>query len=139
MTEISELLERVKAATGREVALEREIMCSIGGWQRLSPSQHPRNHKHPMFVDTQEGYGTFEGQTLYRDVPRVMTSIDAALALVERCLPPDTIVVMKQHASGKYFHVEMETDEGDFTAYNHPSMPLAILAALLTALQETQK
>lgn len=131
--EIEALLERVKAATGREIALEREIMCTIGGWHRLSPLQHPRNHKHPMFVDTREGYSSHEGQTLYRDVPRIMESIDAALALVERKLPGWWWL----REDGQSIRL-VGPDNGDCypsAVGRHHLVPLAILAALLTALE----
>jgi len=133
MTILESLLEQVKQATGREIALEREIMCTVGGWQRLSPSQHPRNHKHPMFVDTQEGYGTFEGRTLYRDVPRIMESVDAAVALVERKFPNSMKRVFDNPDDGSS-RAELVTETGLISGGDAETWPLAILAAALSAL-----
>lgn len=129
---LEDLLARVNRASRREIALERAIMCGPGGWVRLKPSEHPRNHKHPMFVDTQEAYGTFEGQTLYRDVPRIMESVDAAIAFIERVLPGRAAELLREALSdlGKRFAWHIRTEKPGEIAM----LPLALLAVGLSAL-----
>ena len=122
MMDNSELLERVKAATGPSHQLDAEIYATLGG----APHTTKAGRRTVPLIMKEDP----------KEWPDYTGSIDAALALVERLLPPDTSLTMKQHASGQYFHVEMETDDDDVTAYNHPSLPLAILAALLTALKD---
>lgn len=129
MTDLAGLLERVKAATGpdddgsnpdwrmRKRALDADIW-GLG---------------HEVVWDGLAYYEPAPEQS-WVIVPHVTASIDAALALTERVLPGGVDAVLKLQTGGKYFHAELETEEGDETAFNHPSLPLAILAAMLSAI-----
>lgn len=106
MSDLMELLERVRKATGPDRELERDIMV--------------------------EAFG--DGVRNALPVPTYTASIDAALALVERKLP-GWIWMLDKNESGPFdFVLWAETGLRAKANAMGPTAPLAILAALLTAL-----
>lgn len=125
MTDLNELLERVKAATGPDRFLDEDIASELeNGWKW--------NESARCFV-TPEGF--------MDTAPKYTASTDAALALVERVLPGAasertawrghyrcTLIETNEegwHNGGKHFRIE---------ATSQASEPIAILAALLSVL-----
>lgn len=105
MTDIGELLERVKAARGADMLLSNDMWRALRG-------QEP-------------------GSILYHETPDVTASIDAAIALVERVLPGWRWNIghdANDELHATIWHGVTEQDEYGATA------PLAILAALLLSL-----
>lgn len=134
VADIASLLERVKAATEGDCDLDREIALALG-W---TPPAMGLPHWH----DDDGNHWTA--------LPDWSTSIDAALALVERLSP---IGPMTAHSLSHSLARDGEEwwnfrikhyvdDEGEppkvhyGTAY---TAPLAILIALLTALKENHR
>lgn len=116
--ELKELIERVKAATGPDRELDEDI----------------RIHFDPV------------GSVFYSESKAYTGSIDAALALVERCLPGWTVARMSQ-GDNRLWTVELR--EGFLTSYGKvviqpdhwqgTTLPLAIILALLTALDKKEE
>lgn len=129
--ELSELLERVKAATGPDWEINMYIEWALGDWDNLGG--HRIKHK-----VTGE-----ERQTSYPPSPPITSSIDAALALVDLKLPGWARYISKH--DGEYFcSLWLENPEDNTTPLHSAeatgkSDPLAILAALLTALLNTKE
>jgi hypothetical protein len=142
MSDFEQLLERVRSAKEADQSLSRAIMLSLGGWHRVTPAQG--GGKHGKYIAPEDWMGrdsygkpildSLHGTTMYRDVPHVTSSIDAALALVEKALP------------GFGFYLRQDKD-GCGCGLVYPEYPrvtpahcsaatpaLAILAALLSAL-----
>lgn len=116
MSDLNELFERVKKATGPDRKLDIAIAR-----QTHHPSMDGCNPDHDNFI--------MAGSKMDRRIPAFTASIDAALALVERVLPgwPQQWAEMLREAMD------------DLWAETSPQMPiirlpLAILAALLSAL-----
>lgn len=124
MTErLEELLERVEKATGPSLQLDCEIQVALD----IRPDWAVGDTRPLVIRDGHVEVGEY-GPGLI--TPSYTASIDAALGLVERCLP------------GKGWQVS-ELDAGNFVAFvrREPytpkplaTAPLAILAALLRAL-----
>lgn len=113
MSDLAELLVRVKAATGPDREIDRAI-------ERLE-----------------------HGPDVIPFTPAYTASIDAALALVERVLPGWFVDHMGADVAGsigdmKTFGWMVEISDG-MTGYQGqaPILPLAILLALIQALGET--
>lgn len=98
---MTDLLERVKAASGPDRELDGEV--------------------HDFATQTVEQYA-----------PAYTASVDAALALVERLLPG-----WNWHLNrlGQPRAVINDGPKAQFECWDNTTLPLAILAALLTALQ----
>lgn len=138
MDEIRELLERLKAATGPDKILDRDVLCAIDGW---SYEKRGRDRQPWMYGAKGErrdppGVGVF-------GAPRPTASIDAALALTERLLPGWVFDHVGQDAAGsrgQMHHMgwtaEISDGAGEPCAFQGmaPTLPLAILSALLSAL-----
>ena len=124
--DIASLLAKVKAATGPDSDLDRAIINGLGyhAWAGRMSYRDP-----PMWVD----FGS----------SHVTGSIDAALALVERLLPGWGVETMSP-AGGEYAACNMwlpPPNGGPEALWRRSSgksvtLPLAILAALLTSLKE---
>lgn len=140
--ELEQLLERVKAANGPDRELDHRI------WLALEPGV---KRKQWSYTHTASGRECHVDET--RDatgrlviVPAYTASIDAALALVERVLPGwfwRSGHVPHRHWDGTKYrdnwaHLSRtdasNCDRGDEATGWADSVPLAILAALLTAL-----
>jgi len=126
--DLTALLERVRNATGPDRELDADILIALE-----CIDEAPWD-----IIVGRDVINKLSSRTYSHPAP-ITYSVDAALALVERVLPGGMNMVLKLQTGGEYFHAEYETDDGDVTAYNHPSLPLAILTALLLALTSNQK
>ena len=115
MSELAELLERVKAATGPDRELDWDIQQSQFGIE----------------------------QTDFHGTPRYTASIDAALALAERLLPGRSWKIVGEPAA-VYPHCAVIRDAGKLSDVaeafiaSHRTPALAILTALLSALNTAE-
>jgi hypothetical protein len=138
MTDISELIERVKAATGPDRELDALLYAIVADHRTVRENMHPefgrqllaRNNRPPH-----DEYWLDHPATVF---PAYTASIDAALALAERVLPG---CVWTIEADACWLRVLTEDDVAEFQG-NKAGMggkwtPLAIVLALLTALQST--
>lgn len=124
MTDLSALLERVRAATGADQQLDDDIKWHFSEWENLGGWW--RKHK---ATGVRERY-------IYNPAPSFTGSIDAALALVQAKLPDCQWWISRTHRDGKLVHtafLEGRADRGDFNA-EAPTAPLALCCALLVAL-----
>lgn len=125
MSDLAELLERVKDATGPDRWLSRDI------WQYLDTPEWKR-----AYLLAQEPCGCPHDQAVEyaaRHLADVTASIDAAIALVERCLPGCWQRIIDE-AMAEVVGRAIETD----SAPKISELPLAILSALIQALGEKQ-
>lgn len=122
---LEELLERVKAATGPDRELDGDIAEALG----INPKGSFRMRSSPDKAAF--GIGAYSS---WKPDP-LTASIDAALALVERVLPGWTYNFgnVGEDDCGWACLTQPEGDCTDFGA-SAPTIPLAILAALLQAL-----
>lgn len=127
-TEIKELMERVRAATGPDRDLDFLIQIHVA---------HPlTGEEHYTLQDVMNDFALLGADGMVIDAPYT-ASIDAALALVERVLPGrwNEILGAALRGMSKTFHWHI--------AFPKPGqmdgLPLAILACLLQALQEKGK
>jgi hypothetical protein len=142
MASVKGLLERVRAATGPDREIDGMIEAVIVHGRELVQDVYlptgarcwlARNKQmpHDAYVVWVAGA---DGPTL--KIAAFTGSVDAALALTERMLPGALIEI---RTGGKFHHcyIDGETSpdfEEEFQAENMPTAPLAIIAALLTAL-----
>lgn len=151
MSDVAALLERVRAATGPDRELDGEIDAVLRAglptlpewsWTNFPVWKHISNGRVCVLHDSGEHGVNWSSQ-------RFTASVDAALALVDRVLPdsgPNMLYsyALDWHASA---HTEIshtaelylaEGDPPDMTSYQGqaPTLPLAILAALLLALKD---
>jgi len=112
MTDLNELLERVKAATGPDRQLDYVLFCHFAPME-VASAWHPLNgHKYT-------------------------SSIDAALALCGRALPGYWYVMAKGRMTDSeplYACELLEGAETQLAINEGHTQPLAILAALILAL-----
>jgi len=141
MTDLDELLVRVKSATGQEsrenYLINLEIGKALFGWYL---------HEHKAFggYDTDWAEWRWPDEKQVRPMPDFIGSIDAALALTERVLPGWVVSDLCQnsrHAGDPwgctlaiYFGSAPSKNKSATSGYDFPTAPLAILAAVLTAL-----
>jgi len=134
MSDLAELLERVKAATGPDSELADAVwLAVVPGAQRVNKmAQWPEEKPIWEYFDP-------ERNTYSRFIPNILGSIDAALALTERILPGHQWMLDKQpdHFDCVIWDGVTPKAKANETA---PTLPLSILAALLSALiaQEPQ-
>lgn len=118
----NDLLERVKAATGPDRELDWRIAEVLN-----IPEPWPATTAWPPFM---------AGSKFDKALPAYTTSVDAALALVERCLPGWKRSLFEKRGGGWIARVSSPRwdtfTSGEDTPM--PTAPLAILAALLSAL-----
>ncbi|WP_375597611.1 hypothetical protein [Devosia sp. Naph2] len=125
------LIERVKAATGPDRELDIAIGTTLGGWTYQPHVSHNFKWNDGKF-DRPNG------------PPSYTASIDAALALVERCLPEWVVADLSQNSrhAGDPWGCELAFYHGrdpsqnrrGVSGYQYSSAALAIIAALLNAL-----
>lgn len=141
MDSMEDLLAKVAAAEGPD----REIDARI--WQAMNPDQQVlfyggdvrtrRPAEYGRLADFPlEGFDDWEGIAGHVGAPSLTSSVDAALALVERVLPGVRLRMG--------YEADADPDEGDdgpwFARidgprfYSAPTLPLAMLRALLSAL-----
>lgn len=126
------LIERVKAAQGSDREIDASLFIAL-----VEPTWHT-SPKDPGAVAADKQYFWPEGKLKYltrnsKVAPQYTASIDAALALVERCLPGWSWNIghdANDELHATLWHGVTEHDEYAATA------PLAIILALLTAMQE---
>jgi hypothetical protein len=142
MSDLMELLERVKAATGPDRELDVMIGAALN-FDVESMAMPFGDYVGLMGVE-KTAIQAESHQSILRDgLPRFTSSIDAALALVERKLPGWTVANLSQQDDKTWY---CELREGHLTSYSRVAasnvtyghrpgnLPLAILAALLSAL-----
>lgn len=150
MTGLDELIERVRRATGPN----REIdVALLHLWQ----PDHDALRTYDDSYQTEFRDGSFSvwkkggGYSASVPFPRFTASVDAALALTERVLPGWMVVnlcewdadVLRARGAWNCTLKKLGTQD-DFTAtkgacHHAPTAPLAILAALLSALHQEGK
>lgn len=162
---LQELLDRVKVATGPDREIDGRLWCAFtpnrkfigmaksgqtrgdfepGGFNPASGMTPGMVFERTDFKGTREDIQKHGGRIQqFTSSPAYTSSIDAALALVERKLPGWTVANMSQQDDKNWY---CELREGHLTSYNRvaastvsygyrpASLPLAILAALLAAL-----
>lgn len=134
MAELQALLDRVKAATGPDSLLDLELHW----WFDCSHGAHPASFR---VVEGGPQVNRGMGETPdwrwwdERNPPLYTSSIDDAVALVERKLPGWNWSVDRQ--ADEYLGTIYPSGENSESAGEQygASAPLALLAALLTALQ----
>lgn len=134
MTNLQELLDRVKAATGPD----RELDAGIAEATAQVPEGAIRMHGLPGTAKYATG-----GYTVW-DTPAYTASIDAALALTERVLPGWVVADLCQnsrHAGDPwgctlaiYYGSTPSKNKAASSGYDFSTASLAILAATLSAL-----
>lgn len=135
MTDLNELLERVKAATGPD----REIDVAL---LHLWDPDHEalRSYDERYQIELRDGvfsvWKTDGGYSASVPFPRFTASIDAALALVGRVLPGWNVQFGTLKSGGARARVALDWPEVAplDECYDAPTAPLAILAALLLSL-----
>jgi len=139
MSQLEELLERIRAAKGAD----REIDGDIAAAFEIAPSHLPRVTdvgRSWLWADfvPPDDWETWEA-------PAFTASIDAALALVERVLPGWRLTLRQMSSQWRATMMDagcspgMTLMLGFSTAEFAPTAPLAILAALLSALIAQRK
>lgn len=145
MIGVGNLIGRVKAANGPDRELDRAIGLAVGGWWATVDE-----HGDAIMCDG-DRYPDHPG-SMY---PALTESVDAALALVERLLPGWRVSIFGNHLTGakggKGWRVGLQSPQKakpDSLGFRWPKInadclyaptaPLAILAALLSALTTLQ-
>lgn len=161
-----DLLERLRKATGPDREIDGQLMCMENGWrfirfsrggefgypyQDREPSPNgPGGAVHPgtmIYFNPDPGNANHYQQYTPSGLTPYTASVDVALALVERCFPEWAFDVRK---GGK--HVEATVRSGDMdhpcwalvsedgygTFVSAPTLPLAILTALLSAISRAE-
>lgn len=117
MTDLAALRERVRTATGPDHELTLAVAVACGA------QVCPRNHR---FI-------RWPGEdATYWQPPPYTASIDAAVALVERVLPNKEYRLDSGHKHRPHARIYLEKRLS--VARHSATLPLAILAALLAAL-----
>ncbi|MAN77825.1 MAG: hypothetical protein CML24_11680 [Rhizobiales bacterium] len=135
-SKLEALLERVEKATGPNYNLEVEIAYVTGFWPEDRIERVVRSENGAFTV-----WFSNDGPSLPLP-PNSTASIDAALALVERVLPgwthghqkfPDGEVF--NSGGYQFFVAEDDADlDSGYASGEAPTLPLAVLAAMLKAL-----
>lgn len=129
---IADILTRLQQATGPDKELDAEIwLATTEGATRKAAEVKSSTDKWPPYVidETRDATGRLI------TVPAYTASIDASLALVERKLPGKHILIGKGQTELTKPWARIGSWSGcDAVA---ETLPLAILIALFTALQET--
>lgn len=112
------LIEKLKAATGPDRELDREIICHLVEGYSIDPVSG-------TIIDTD---GDFV--EIHNAPARLTASIDAALALVEEVLPNEVASPLELLWAAMYICSDLGWGEG--------KLPHAILIALLNAIQGEQ-
>ena len=130
---LTSLLSRVRAASGPDRELDADICAHLYGGARVSFDYNIQVREDPkgMLVETDAELGS---------PPHITTSIDAAVALVERVLPGANTVGVEKNPKGATAYVARNyVHSGHWmTEVDAATPPLAILAALLSALEQKE-
>ena len=135
------LEKRVSEATGRDMALARQIQCTIGGWHRYTPTQLRR--KNPGFISPDDYIGEMSdgspvldglhGTDIHCDVPDCLLSLDAAVALVERVLPDNAGIDIFIRGASTAFIYDGNRADTEYRGTGKKAA-LALICATLRAL-----
>lgn len=126
MTEIESLRERVAKAVGPDRELEKTL------WFALAPGAYDAIKDTMSFVVGEHG-DRIPNYSLHDPRCRLLTSIDAALALVERKLPGSGYSIIRFDNG-----LGVQAEVGDGYVAEAPTAPLAVLSALLVALSQEE-
>ena len=124
-----QLIDRLKAATGPDRELDCLIFCET--------AQSPFTSYYPDCVLA--SLGGFAARLEISDIDHYTASIDAALALVERMLPVHRFALYTNGGGNGPCCLVAIGDEPIVANVHAPTLPLAILTALFTALQGKDK
>lgn len=150
-SDIAALIERIEAASGPGRELDAHISFLIGDHKIVSRSSGWAIFEAPF---EQGNWAAASGCKSYDDaismlasflsLPAYTTSIDAAVALVERMLPGQQWT-LGQNIHHRYWLCTLNVISGDpegvtamASSHAAPTPPLAVLAALLRALQHQE-
>lgn len=134
MTDLNELLERVKAATGPDRELDRDICIALQyGGENSEGAANVRVD--PEWGDDNDLIFEIGAEECCNPIPELTASIDAALALAERVLPGWEIALGTCGLNNCPWACLTEPEEPfrGFAA-DAPTMELAFIEALLQAL-----
>lgn len=120
MTDLAELLKRVRSATGPDRELDAAVKIAAAAYMIVGGR-------------SQQEVLAAAGGNLFDEAPAYSGSIDAALALTERALPRLMFNIHSHSGDGSQWQV-MLTGEKFCMAELAPTLPLAILSATLSAL-----
>lgn len=150
--DLTSLIERVEGGVGPDMALARAVMTTVGGWHRITPT-HARN-RNGAYIAPEDWLGrtsggspildSMHGTTMHRDVPDVVTSLDAVLALIEAKLPGwfgDVDLGATTPDSGGLYGARLfpPNEKNGFNIAGEATSPArALLAATLRVLQESR-
>ena len=136
--DLAGLLERVKQARGPSRLIDAEIVAALD----LRPDYMPADYG-PM-VAVKDVYGTYvktlDHPAEYAEFPQFSRSIDAAVDLIEKQLPGIAYRIQKNLDGLIWAELQRRNQEPTVEPFdiwvesgNRPSLPLALLAALLKA------
>lgn len=136
MSDYQSLIERVEGLSGPSLDVSGEICVAL---QYVGPfAPNPKN----VTIDNDDpGWLLYEldGEECTDTIPSLTSSIDAALSLVERKLP-DAYPKFEKSGGTSWHAWIMDEPEAEQGYYGINSSPaLAILAALLRALQSQEE
>lgn len=132
MSEINELLERVKAATGPDRGLDADIDVALFGGETVWKQSNGTMDSHPS---TKRPSKMHHGGFAFEMVPLVTGFIDHALGSAMRALPEHRFAIFTNGGGQGPTCIICIGDEPVVAAEVGPDIPLAILAALLTAIR----
>lgn len=127
--DLSELVERLRKATGPDRELDAAIWLVDEGYEKRGGF----NPSTVFWTQVQDGFA-MEGNSPMRSVPKFTASVDAALALVERVLPGWRHAHEKRTNGTCIAWVDAADDEPCIPSIAE-TIPLAILLSALTAIQ----
>lgn len=133
MTDLNELLERVKRATGPTLDLDGRTWCAANGFEFVMWDGAGCVYRNPNAPAWDRGIQHAPAST----VKPFSASIDHALLLAERLLPGCWYVMAKGRMRDEeplYACELLEGAERQIAINEGHTQPLAILAALLSAL-----
>lgn len=128
MSEMEELLDRVKAATGPDRELDEAVAL-------ITSSEH----EFAQLADAPIGTGCMmyrHGVSQMQSALRVTSSIDAALALSEILLPEYRFAMYTDGGGKGPTCLSMYDNDPVSAECRAPTLPLAIISALLTTLMD---
>lgn len=138
MSDLSSLIARLEAAEGPDTEIDARVWAYFAKVKYVSHNEpygdcHGRSQV--VFTIPPKRTMMVTNSPAFPHAEPITSSIDAAVSLAERVLPPLSKIQPETYVGGKYHHCEIETEEGDFEADNCPNAALAICLATLRALE----
>lgn len=118
MSALPSLLETLRAAPAGSVDLDRAIWQGFGS---------------PV---TASGLPSLAGLL---GIGSFTTDIQHALKLANSVLPNLSSILLETYVGGSFHHCEIESDEGDASANNAPTLALAVVIATVELLASTPR